>query len=91
MSDNKITLELAVNENPPHPIVSERDRFVEMTAQAHDSGYEQGRLAGLGMAADLLRRCEPLIAGLTRSQRRLKHEATGLHHDIEQFLRAVRR
>jgi hypothetical protein len=33
MSEDKIDLVVTVNENPSHPIVSERDRFVEMVQE----------------------------------------------------------
>lgn len=56
--------------------------LAEATLQAHNQGYEQGRLAGMGVMVAILRRCEPFIAGLTRSHKPLKHDAQRLYDDI---------
>lgn len=54
----------------------------EATLQAHNQGYEQGRLAGMGVMVAILRRCEPFIAGLTHSHKPLKYDAQRLYDDI---------
>lgn len=54
----------------------------EATLAAHNQGYEQGRLAGMGVMVAILRRCEPFIAGLTRSHKPFKHDAQRLYDDI---------
>lgn len=71
------------------------DKRAPLSVDARDEnilweGYEAGAWAGLGEAAVLLHRCEPFIAGLTRGHKSLKHEATGLHHDVERFLKGAR-
>lgn len=70
----------AMNDNAPMEPMP--DPLAEVKLKAHDDGYEHGRKAGMGVMLDLLRRCEPFIAGLTRSHKPLKHDAQRLYDDI---------